>query len=403
MNKRISFSLLYMAVPMIYAGGPMDTAWFYDANNPYHAANKALQERKWKRAEDLYESLLQEKKGSEYDQKMARLNQASTAFAQDKWSEHWEVYDQLIEEQPNRLSSIAKIKSDDTIYVDTSNIGIGDIFHFLKALDGMPGKKKVAVKAFLHKALNSFAQALGTELVNPQEVKAKDCTFSTHLVSVLGLMRKRPSELQPSRVVLTAPEKKAQEVRELLADYSDKKKAVVFCGVDNRATGGAIVMGGKKLHRRHLDAAAFQKLLRAYPSLMLISGDPGNRIHFDQSNQNNMRMDEIFKDRVIELPNEDKEFAFDTSIALALIVNEHQKDVVSFLADNGPSNVYSRGLDSRVLKHTAFILPDVHDSDMRMAGNGASYHQPLSGAWVYPCDKPELQEDVIRSAYEDLK
>ncbi len=381
-------------------GGPMNAEWFYDENSKSAHANNSLNNRNWSRANEQYGLLLRlNTNTTQYERDLMRINKASAQFARGEQSVLWKNFDRLIEEKENRVGQnfdIKSVKEEDTVHIDTSQIGIGDMAHFHRVLEGVPGKKTIAIKGFLHETFKGIMDHYKTKMVKPGEVKPEDCTYSTHLISLIGHTKKSPSDLAPSQVLLTVPEKTAQTIRKILAQYADRKKAVVFCG-ENRE---AIVMGGRKLKRRHLDASSFEALLRKYPQLMLISGNPGNKINFNSENQTNVTMDAEFKDRVIQLPDEG--FAFDQSIGLALIINEMEGSVAGFLADNGPSNVYATALTQQSKDHTAYILPDIAESDMRMAGNGVSYKQPLTGCWVYPCTNPDQQGEVIMGAYKDL-
>ncbi len=381
---------------------PLDENWFY-AKHDYSKANGMAGERKWELAEKEYDKLLAEKKGPEYDQRMARLNKAAAQFAQDKESDDWQVFDEFGTPDKNRMTrdDYNRFSSKSTVLVNTHQIGIGDIFHFLKATDKLHkdtgAQVTLVAKGFLHNALGGAAEAYNFTLKTHDD--PEKYTFTTHLVSLLGHLKMQPQQLAPEKVVLTTSEA-VGKITQAIAPYQkqNKKIAVVFLGEEREAT----VMGGRKLRRRHLDAKAFEQLLRIYPELIIMDcNTKKHRIYFDEHEvSNHTAMSPEFKGRVIELPDEDD--AFDTIIAMALVANGMGTDYVGFCADNGPPNVFARALSKDAQRRTAFIIPKSDSSDMRMEGSGSAYKQGLSDCWVYRCNKSDKQDEVILGAGIDM-
>ena len=400
--------------------GPMDPNWFYDEGTPYFKANKMADQRKWEPVVAKYEDLLDDEKGSAYDQQMACLNGAAARFAQGKVGGGWELFDDFGTPDVNRLKSSDAMRLEQihkmelrgtpfpgeeqkTILVKTDRIGIGDIFHFLKAAEKLGKKTRVqvtlSVKGFLHKALEGAARKYNFTIKTPNEAKPQEYTFTTHLVSLLAHLDMKPKNLAPERVVLTTSEQAVGKITKAIVPYRAAKKriAVVFLGENREAT----VMGGRKLRRRHLDAFPFQGLLQSCPELIIMDCNTKNhRISFSGDGEDCKAMSPEYEERVVQLPDEEE--AFDTIIAMGLVANQMGTDYVGFAADNGPPNVFARALSKDAQQRTAFIIPSSDSSDMRMEGSGRAYKQLLSDCWVYRCTDPCEQSEVILGAYEDM-
>ncbi len=384
---------------------PMDSEWFYDKSTHYPKANRMADKRQWELAEKEYRKVFSKEEVGSYDSDMAILNEAAAQFAQGKSICGWAVFDEFGTPDENRWQGTNGVSLLGSILVKTDQIGIGDIFHFLKAVDELKKRSAditLSVKGFLHSALKGAAEAYKFTMKKPDEVNPEDYSATTHLVSLLGHLRMNPCQLAPEKVVLTTSDQAVGKITQAIAPYraAKKKIAVVFLGENRQAT----VMGGRKLHRRHLDANAFKKLLLRHPELIIMDcNTKNNRIFFiagkDEEDTHTTMFSE-FEERVVQLPDEDT--PFDTIIAMGLVANKMGTDYVGFGADNGPTNVFTRALSIDAQGRTALIVPDIDSGDMRMQGVGRSYKQGLSDCWVYPCDTPADQSEVILGAYEDM-
>ena len=68
----------------------------------------------------------------------------------------------------------------------------------------------------------------------------------------------------------------------------------------------------------------------------------------------------------------------------------------------GQTNVFARALDHDAQKRMAFIIPNPQENDMRMEGEGSKYKHMISDCWVYKCETPLDQTQVIENAYNDM-
>lgn len=183
-----------------------------------------------------------------------------------------------------------------------------------------------------------------------------------------------------------------------------KKLGVVFLGEDR----GATLMGGKKLphnpkeHGRHLDARAFEPLLKKHEDLILIDCNSSkSHIQFDDDDKDNLVMSAEFEKRVVTLPEE--QTPFDSIMALGRVVSVDRPNYVGFGSDNGPTNVFGRSLTKKAQNRFAFIIPNPEEYDMRMEGDGDSYTQMISDCRVYKCSAPDQQEATIEKAFNDIE
>lgn len=381
---------------MYVSGGPMNTKWFEDENTPYYKANQFIENRQWDQALIAYEKIKKEKNLSGYEQDMIAINQASALFANNTISHLWGVFDRLIKERKNRIKGredFENIKEEESVFIDTDQVGIGDIACFHKVLEEVPGKKTMSVKGFLHKTFEGLAKAYNVTLVKPGEVDPESFDRSTHIISLLGHgSMNKAYELSPDRVLLTVTEQCYKDIRSRLQKYSDKKKIIVFVGKDAPAP----IMGGKTLRKRHWHARSLEKLLDKHSDLMIVSGNPGHPINCEiaTNKKNNATIHEKYQDRLIQIGKED--FAFDRTIGLALAVNE-EGNIVSNGNDTGPFNVYKMNLNENSKNKTALFL---RDPDMRVSGVGNAY-RTYDGVWAYVMND-ENEEDVVMGAYEDL-
>ena len=392
--------------------GPMNAEWFYAEENPYAEANKALQEKKWERAENGYKFLLSAPEGSEYDQDMAALNLASAQMASRRPSKHWKAFGKLCgiaadrRLTQERLAYLTSGEAEGTVVVRSDQVGIGDIAHFLPVI---PMLKKagvrdvrLAVRGFMHKPLQGPSEAYGMPLVNEKEADAVEGDH-THLLALYGLLQVSPANLRCEKAIYTTTERALGKIRESMASHASKKIAIVFLGEDRAAT----LIGGKQLphdpkeHGRALDAQSFEQLLRERPNLLLLDCNPeGSRVKFDGDDHTNLGMSPDYQERVVPLPAEDE--PFDSVIALGLIWNKEEGKLVGFAGDNGPPNLFSRTLTKEAQQRFAFIIPNGDEYDMRMEGEGDSYTQMLSHCRVYRCAKSEEQAATIAEAYKEI-
>jgi len=398
----LSLSLL-MSVPVAIAmeGGPMNADWFYSDENPFKSANQFHQRRDWKKAAQEYERLLQEDMGSEYDREMARLNMSACLMAQRQPSKDWGSFDALVGIEKKQRISKDLVSSDQKgtkkALVRTDKVGIGDIFHFLKSAAVL--KKKtgwdvtVSVRNFLKETLSDAVKSYGLNLVGEKDNQPVT-DYVTHMIGLLGHLEMSPSSMNPEKVMFTAPEKAIQIVSEQVDPvlHEGNNIAVVFLGEDRQAT----LIGGKQLprdvkkHGRHLLSAPFVQLLKKNKKLKLMDcGGKTSRVAIEGGQE----------DQYMIIPDEDQ--PFDTLVALARIMSA-KKGIVGFGADNGPTNVFARSLDDKAQNRMAFIIPNSGEYDMRMEGEGSKYKQMLSNCWVYKCDSPEDQTEVVDLAYNEM-
>lgn len=380
--------------------GPMDSHWFYDKNNPYNEANELHQERDWKSAEDTYTQLLVGEAGDEYDQANARVNLAACSWAQNKPHRGWDGLDTVLGIPKELQISKEKIKNakneeKKSILIRTDKIGIGDIFHFVKAGDEL--KKRtgwdviISIPNFLKSPLSGATTQYGLKVVGARD-EQPTTTYTTHLVALLGHLKMDPASVIPEKPLYT-PTARAinavnHQIKPILAQ--DKKIGVVFLGENRQAT----LIGGKQLprdtknHGRHLDSKPFMELLKNHPELILMDcGTPASRLTVDEDK----------KDRCMQLAAEEE--PFDTIIALAFAMSMNKK-IIALGADNGPTNVFARALNQDAQRRMAFIIPG--ECDMRTEGSGAVYKQSISHCPIYRCQTPADQTQVIENAYNNM-
>lgn len=447
--------------------GPMDSTWFYDFSCVAYTGNQFYQQQKWASAVAAYEKFLDQRKtllskmselrlgdlndatipknvyvplntgmlGTEYDVNKVKLNLALCKMALGQSSPHWASFDELLNIAKDRLlrvrsfESIVKERKDSSesdildilgenpqcgtvevyglgqhsVLVRTDLIGIGDIFHFLSAVEFLQLITRydvvVSVPQFLKDTLACAAEAYGFTLIGTKDVVPKT-DYETHLISLLGYLGLAPMQLNPEKVVFTAPERARNAVLEQIVGPLNLNYivAAVFAGENRQAK----LIGGKKLpndttsHGRHLNSEGFEALLGEHPGLILIDcGTQASRITIKE---------ELYKNRCLVIAGEKQ--AFDTIIALASIMNE-QKRVIGIGADNGPTNVFVRSLDKKAQNRMALIIPNPQEYDVRMENwltNSDKYGQMISNAWVYKCKSPAIEHQIktIERAYTDM-
>jgi hypothetical protein len=148
-------------------------------------------------------------------------------------------------------------------------------------------------------------------------------------------------------------------------------------------------------------ASAFESLLQHEIDLVLVDCNPSkSAIRFDGEGEEHLRMSGEFKDRVMQLPAE--ETPFDTTIALAHVMNVDHPRAVGFAADNGPANMFARALTKEAQRRFAYLIPNSQEYDARMEGEGEAYTQMISHCRVYKCISPAAQAEVIEKALDDM-
>jgi hypothetical protein len=384
--------------------GPMNAKWFYNKENAFAKANNLHQQQQWAEAAAEYKRLLANKNiGSEYDRAMAEVNLAACLMAQRQATEHWASFDELLDiEQSKRISlkEITKAKDETekkTILVRTDQVGIGDIFHFLSAAHELKNRTKwdvvLSVPGFLKETLAGAAQGYNFTLV---DTKNEPCTnYETHLVSLLGHLKLSPAQMNPEQVMFTTTERAMEAVRNQINPFLAQGKTIVM--VDRGDVGRqATLIGGKQLpydpknHGRHLDSEPFNQLLKKHPNLVLL----------DCSGKNHrVAINEAQKHQYLVIPDEEQ--PFDTKIALARIMSA-KKNIIGFGPDMGQANVFLRSLDHDAQNRMAIIIPNATEHDMRMSGNGSIYKHMISNCWVYKCETPAQQAEVIEKAYQNM-
>ncbi len=383
--------------------GPMNAEWFYKGEDAsFYCANVLHQNNDWKNAHQHYiDFFADNKKGiPAYDRLMCNLNMGACLMAMQRPTTAWTAFDLLIDipEDKQLPPCIETCKPGNTILVRSDQVGIGDIFHFLTALDLLKKKTGLgvifSVRNFLHSVLSSAVKAYGIKMI-PEGEPAPEARYHTHIVSLLGHLNIRAKDLLPKEVVFIPFEKALGRVIDLVDPIlsAGKRIGIVFLGENRQAT----LIGGKQLprditqHGRHLSSVAFELLLKNNPDLVLLDcGTKDSKVTVG-SEQN----------RVFCLANEER--PFDTIVALGRIMSACSAGVmVGFGADNGPTNVFSRALDIDAQNCMSFIIPNAKEYDMRMEGEGDKYRQMLSNCWVYKCESPEMQCAVVERAYRDM-
>lgn len=402
--------ILMLAMTTALLNG-MDADWFYNPECPYKSANELYQNRQWQEAEHTYSALLAQNQGTVRDQAMARVNLATCQMAQRGSLSNWRAFDQVCANPTDPSVPLANEHDESIVLVKTDGIGIGDIAHFLPAvkfLKEVPGVKKVllGLRAFLHAPFKTAAQQLDVQLVDEKDsAQLATADRVTHLVALLGHLSLGTSLLRIEEPLLTADEKSVMRVKSTLDPKLEDRKhmCVVFVG-ENRA---ATLMGGKQLprnprtHGRQLNASAFEKLLQDNPELIVVDCNPSkSAITFNDEGEDNVRMSAIFKDRVVRLPEE--ETPFDTTIALAQVMNIDRPSAVGFAADNGPANMFARALTKQAQRRFAYLIPNPQEYDARMEGEGECYTQMISNCRVYKCTSPDEQAETIEEALDDM-
>lgn len=411
----ISVSLVAMdgevqALPT--SGGPMNADWFYHPNNPFKKANDLYQDRQWDQAAREYELVLSIKKVDKYSYHMARVNHASCLWAQRKATPDWKSFDALLNvDKAKRLSKINLTSgsastelSGKIILVRSDNDGIGDVFHFAPVIPVLQRRFGcyviLSVRDFLKDALQGFATAHDFGLVGEKSFAGLMCDYETHIISLLGHLELLPEQIALERVALCAPERAmiavAKQINSLLAQ--GKKLAMVYVGENRPAT----LVGGKQLphdttkHGRNMSQDVFKGLLRKNPDLVII--DCG-----DENKASNVIVDSDQQGQCIKIAPEEQ--AFDTPIALALLMNDNE-NIIGFGADTGVTNVFVRALTQAAQKRMALIIPNGSkedgEYDMRMEGQGSVYKQMISQTLVYKCETPQDQATVIERAYKAM-
>jgi hypothetical protein len=384
--------------------GPMNAKWFYSQQHQFAQANNLHQQQQWKPAADEYKRLLDDETiGSKYDRSMAEVNLAACLMAQGQATKHWASFDELLDiEQPQRISreEIEKAKDEKeqkTILVRTDQVGIGDIFHFLSAAHELKKRTKwdivLSVPNFLQETLAGAAQGYNFKLVDPKNEPSTD--YETHLVSLLGHLKLSPAEMNPEKVMFTTTERAMEVVRNQINPFLAQGKTIVM--VDRGDVGRqATLIGGKQLprdpkqHGRHLDSEPFNQLLKNHPKLMLL----------DCSGKNHrVAINDAQKHQYLVIPDEEQ--PFDTKLALARIMSAEQ-NIIGFGPDMGQTNVFLRGLTNKAQNRLAIIIPNSKEHDMRMSGEGSVYKHMISNGWVYKCETPDQQTEIIEQAYQDM-
>lgn len=372
--------------------GPMNAEWFYAQNHPFSAANALHQERQWEQAEVEYEQILKEGDGTEYDQKMAKLNLAACLMAQQKPTEHWGSFDALIGIPQEKQLSVDAVECGPvkkSVLVRTDQVGIGDIVHFLETANIL--KKRtgwdvtVSVRPFLKGTISNVVSYYGCELISEKD-EQPNTDYTTHIVGLLGHLQLKPAETKPS-MLLHAPDRAMNAVQEQLKDALAQGKTVVvgFAGEDRQAT----LIGGKKLplsvtdYGRQINPTALQLLLKKNPNIVFVDcGTPSSRVPVDKERKNQYML--VAKE----------EQPFDTLVALAVEMSLNKK-ILGIAADQGPSNVFARSLDKDGQQRMAFIIPNPGQYDMRMEGAGEQYQQMISDCLVVKSKSFDVNDQVL--------
>jgi hypothetical protein len=402
--------------------GPMDSVWFYDKSHAFAQANQLHQEQKWKEATREYRDVLAQLKptdnvrspdemhhildsATEYHIHKAQLNLAACLMAQRQETEHWASFDALLDiPKPKHISSDLihhhkKPLKDQIVLVRTDQIGLGDIFCFLSAAHELKKRTQchilLSIPKVLKETLTSTAREYGFTLLFSGINSSQLVPYETHLIALLGHLHLKPSQMNPEKVVFTAPERAMNVVLEQVLPVLEQGNILV---VADRGEVGrqATFIGGKQLpydtmhHGRHLDSNPFTILLNNHSNIVLM----------DSSSENNRIMvDDKQKDRYLTIAPEQQ--PFDVIIALGRIMSK-KKNIIAFGSDMGQSNVFARSLDHDAQNRMAFIIPNPQENDMRMEGEGSKYKHMLSHCWVYKCQIPLDQTQVIEQAYNDM-
>ncbi len=404
--------------------GPMDSIWFYDKSHVFAQANQYHQEQQWKKATEEYTRYLtgiefgnmmanicglhyQIYGPSEYDRNKAYLNLAACLMAQRKASNYWKSFDVLLNiPLSQRISSSLindhqKPLKDQVVLVRTDQIGLGDVFCFLSAAHELKKRTEchiiLSVPYILKGASISAAQKYGFKLITAIDKPTITIPYETHLIALLGHLHLTPSQMNPKKVVFTAPERAINAILEQIEPVLEQGNILVVAdrGEVGRQTNPALI-GGKQLphnsddHGRHLDSEPFNALLKNSSTITLL----------DCSNKNNrITIDEKHKNRYLIVAPEEQ--PFDTIIALGRIMST-KKNIIAFGPDMGQTNVFMRSLDHDAQDRMAFIIPNAQEHDMRMEGEGSKYKHMISNCWVYKCATPQNQTQVIEQAYNDM-
>ncbi|HEX4069254.1 MAG TPA: hypothetical protein VHX42_04095 [Candidatus Babeliales bacterium] len=412
--------------------GPMDSVWFYDKNHIFAQANQLHQEQQWEEASRAYRDGLAKVKPTDnvykpneshpifdeetkHHEHIAQLNLAACLMAQRQETEHWASFDALLDiPKPKHISSDLihhhkKPLKEQTILVRTDHIGIGDIFCFLSAAHELKKRTDcdivLSVPDLLKETLASAAQEYKFTLIGTHYKSdiTKTTHYETHLIALLGHLHLKPAQMNPKKVVFSAPEQAMNAVLKKITPLLKQENILVVAdrGEVDRQT---ILIGGKKLpynsntHGRHLDSEPFAALFKNHPNIILV--DCSNQNKKIISNKNNkIIVDDESSSRYLTIAPE--QHPFDTIIALARIMSA-QKNMIAFGPDMGQTNVFMRALDHDAQNRMAFIIPNPKEHDMRMEGEGSKYKHMISNCWAYKCKTPDDQTHVIEEAYNDM-
>jgi hypothetical protein len=408
--KQQRMSLLLLSIVCIVSctlvamhEGPMNAVWFCDNNHPFAGPNGVHQYGKWKNAEMQYaETLSFYNIGTNYDRDMATVNAAACQMAQRKETGCWGIFDVLIDiPSKQRLSyfTMDKIKSTQSILVETKKVGIGDIACFSKTIYELKKKTNariiVSIRPSVKGTFSNVIKDYGCELISDNDEQPKT-DYVTHIIGLLGHLRMEPAATKPDKFLLTAPDRAMLAVTKQLMPFlgQDKKLVAVFAGEDRQA----ILIGGRLLpfnttdHGRHLSSDVFSSLLLDESDLVLIDCGTEKSRFTVSDNQ---------RDHYMILAEEEQ--AFDTIVALAQIMNINER-IVALLTDQGPGNVFIRALCAEAQKRAAFIIPNPEQYDMRMEGDGQEYVHMLSDCLVFKSQFSKLEDqiEVVKKALKKI-
>jgi hypothetical protein len=371
----------------------MDSHWFYDTNNPYYKANNEHHNGNWNIAAKTYKQLLKNEDGNCTDQAKALINVAACKWAQNKASTGWNGIDLLLikkEQQisPEIINNATKEKKEPVLVI-TTNVGIGDIAHFFRAAHELAQRgfnPIVSVPDYLKKTFSANVYSL--KVIGAKEAQP-ETTYVTHLVSLLGHLNMHPSCVIPEKPLFIAKKRAINAVLDQINPIVEQGKIIVAVLLgENRV---AVVPGGRKLERRHLDSEHFMNLLEKHPEIVLLDcGTPASLLTVDEDK----------KDRCMRLVPERKPFDVPIALGHVMSMKKMSKKVVVIGADNGPTNVIIRSSTEEAQHHIAIIVPD--QCDMRTAGHGPVSKQSISHCPVYRCKTPADQTQVIENAYNNM-
>lgn len=388
---------------------PMDSSWFYSKNNIFINANKFHEYQCWKNAIASYEETIYNLKEAPKKNKillnhlsMAVLNLAACLMAEGEATEHWSIFDYLLEIPQNKQISKkiienAKENGEKTVLVRTHLISINDIVCFLSAVNTLKERTGwniiLEVSKFLIAPLQTAANIYSFNLYSPQTIEpAPD--YETHLVSLLGHLKLTPANMNPEKVIFTAPEKAINAIYNLIKPTLEQNHYIA--AIDRgKVDQQAIAIGGRELRNRYLDAKPFKQLLKKHPNLTLLDCSKIiDRVIVSKKQQNQYL---IIPEGIAPL-----ETPLDTIIALGHLMNNIPK-IVAFATDMGHTNVLIQSLNSDAQKHISLIIPVANEHDIRMSGKGSVYkHMIFSNCLVYKCNTLADQTKMIEFAYQNM-